>query len=107
VNEDIGFQYGKSEIFPDSLATSSDQFDNGDANPRNGKLYTPNKFWCPYDQSEASYLELILVQKYYIFAVSIQGRPTSSGKIFTRAFSISYSDDYTNWEEYNTKFKVS
>lgn len=92
-------------IFPDeSLATSSQQFDKDDPNLRNGRLYNPWEFWCPDSIKDPSYLELILAQKYYIFAVSIQGQFGIQG--FTDEVRIIYADDYENWKEYNTTFKV-
>ena len=108
VNEDIGFQYRKSATFPDeSLATSSDQFDKVLANPRDGRLYKPWKMWCPKDPSKDFYLELILVEKYYIFAVSVQARPRMSNNNFKMNLAISYSDNYASWKKYNAEFNVS
>ena len=97
------------EIFPDeSLATSSDQFAKITANPSDGRLYKPGKFWCPDAPFDPFYLELILVQKYYIFAVSIQGKlKIFDGSNFMMEFSISYSDNYASWFKYDRKFKVS
>ena len=108
VNEDIGFQYGKSATFPDvSLATSFNQFDEDHANPRDGRLYKPWKFWCADDIFAPSYLELILVQKYYVFAVSVQVKTLTSNEAFTINFTILYSDNYAHWTHYNSQFKVS
>ena len=110
VNEDVGLQHGKLATFPDqSLATSADQFsDNIDATkPDNGRLYKPSVFWCPKDNFKPNvYLELILVQEYYLFAVSVQGYLVSSAD-FTKDFRVSYSQDYADWEEYNQLFSVS
>ena len=103
LNEDIGFQYNKS--FPDeSLATSDVQFRKDFAHPSNGRLYKPWKFWCPSVHSESFYLELVLVQKYYIFAASIQGHFVSND--FKTEFTISYSLDYEKWQQYDTTFTV-
>ncbi len=108
VNKDVGFQYGKSATFPDeSLATSSDQFDKDHANPRDGRLYKPWKFWSPLYFDDPSYLELILVEKYYIFAVSVQGQPQASKNNFTMNLAITYSNNYARWKKYNAKFRVS
>ena len=107
LSEDIGFQYGKSASFPDgSFATSSNQFDEVPASPSNGRLYKPWTFWCPKSLFEYFYLELILVQKYYIFAVSIHGQLVSH-KDFRTDFSISYSQDYDIWQQYDGTFTVS
>ena len=107
INEDIGLQYGKYSTLSDaSLATSSNQFDKDDANPRDGRLYKPLKFWCPADRYEPSYLEFILVEKYYIFAVSVQGQPLQSGDDFASEFTIAYSTNYRKWKEFNAKYKV-
>lgn len=113
MNNDIGFQYGNSaDVLPDeSLATSSNQFqeDYIDSHPRNGRLYKPWKSWCPRDPTEAAfYLELILVQKYYVFAVTVQANQgPQRNSMYMKNFSISYSEDYTNWTEYNTIYTVS
>ncbi len=109
VNEDIGFQYGKSATFPvEGLATSSDQFDEEHPNPPpDGRLYKPWKFWCPVDPLEPSYLELILAKKYYIFAVSVQGQPPTSSNNFMMNLAISYSNNYARWEKYMAIFRVS
>ncbi|CAB4038087.1 Hypothetical predicted protein, partial [Paramuricea clavata] len=105
VNEDIGFQYGKSATLPDeSLTTSSDQFDQA-GYPHNGRLYKPWKFWSPSYYDEPFYLELILVQNYYIFAASVHGRLSTSNNNFTMEFSISYSENYATWKQYNPNFR--
>ena len=98
-----------SAAFPDeSLATSADQSDKTSANPSNGRLYKPELFWCPKAPFRDFYLELILVQEYYIFAVSIQGKLRDFiDSNFTTDFSISYSGSYANWLKYDRKFKVS
>ena len=107
VNKDIGFHYG-SGTFPDeSLATSSEQFDKDHANPRDGRLYKPSKFWCPNNIFKPSYLELILVEKYFVFALSVQGRPVTSDENFAINFSISYSENYAHWKSCSSKFRVS
>ena len=107
MNEDIGFQYGKAATLPDeSLSTSSGQFDK-DHYPRNGRLYRPWEFWQPIYDGESFYLELILVQKHYIFAISVQGKLPTSNNNFTMKFSITYSENYANWKQYNTNFRVS
>ena len=107
MNKDIGFHYG-SGTFPDeSLATSSEQFDKDHANPRDGRLYKPSKFWCPSNISKPSYLELILVEKYFVFAVSVQGRRLTSDENFAINFGLSYSENYAHWRSCNSKFRVS
>ena len=104
LNEDIGFKY--NGFFPDeSLATSADQYKKGGANPSNGKLYKPWTFWCPNDREKFFYLELVLVQKYYMFAVSIHGRLVTGD--FKTDFTISYSQDYASWPQYDATFTVS
>lgn len=108
VNEDLGFQYGNSTVFPDeSLATSPDEFDTNFANPKDGRLYEPEKMWCPKLANEPFYLELILVKKYYIFAVSIQAKLLDDDRNTKTNFSISYSDNYAIWQHYNAIFQVS
>lgn len=107
LNEDIGFKYGKSNILPDeSLDTSTEQF-NDIAPPYDGRLYKPGQFWCPIKAYKSSYLELVLVEKYYIFAVSIQGRALSTDPYFVMDIHLSYSEKYSNWRKYDTTFKVS
>ncbi|XP_028410342.1 uncharacterized protein LOC114532921 [Dendronephthya gigantea] len=106
LNNDIGFQYGaSSNVFPDeSLATSSNQFDKVLHNPRDGRLYKPWEWWSPKNRYLPFYLELILVQQYYLFAVSVQGQSTSN---YMKDFRVSFSDNYRNWKDYNTKFIVN
>ena len=107
MNNDIGFQYGDSAavFHNESLATSANQFDLVNSNPHDGRLYKPCKWWCPRSPFHSFYLELILVEKYYIFAVSVDGRRTSSN--FTKSFDVSYSDDYAKWIQNNDKYTVS
>ena len=111
MTNDIGFQYGKFGSFSDqSLATSSSQFDKNKANPVNGRLYTPWKFWCPKISYKSSYLELILVKKFYIFAATFHGQISDEGRQsenFTMDISILYSNNYAEWEKYDKRFKVS
>ena len=63
-----------------------------------GRLYLPDSSWCSL---ETSYLEIVLVEKFYIFAVSVQGFFSKSSSIsFTKKMRLHYSTDYQNW--YNT-----
>jgi hypothetical protein len=105
----VGFQYGNSATFTDeSFATTLKQFST-ENKPRDGRLYKPQSFWCSRRAALPSYLELILVQEYYLFAVSVQGQTLSDDSDFAMEFEISYSDNYANWKQYNTKtkFRVS
>ena len=107
VNSDIGFQYGNSSAFlPDeSFATSPEQFKKDTNNPRDGRLYKPWKYFCQKDIRNFLYLELILVRRYYVFAISVQGKRLSSTS--NTGFMVSYSDNYFNWIDYYAKYSVS
>ena len=107
VNGDIGFQYGDSfAVLPDaSFATSPEQFVKDTNNPRDGRLYKPWEFFCQKDLFDPFYLELIVVQKYYVFAISVQGKRSKVDR--NVGFKVSYSDNYADWMDYNRKYTVS
>ena len=64
--------------------------------PKNGRLYMSGS-WCSLHQP-TSYIEIVLVEKYYIFAVSVQGFWESQSDVrFIEKYKISHSTNYQNW----------
>lgn len=108
LSEDVGLKFedkNDTKTFPDeSLATSTAAF-SGKYPPWYGRLYEPKSAWCP---KGTSYIELILVEKYYIFAVSVQGYWYKYLKYyFPTKYRISYSDNYQDWYQHPSQVSVN
>ncbi|XP_046846179.1 receptor-type tyrosine-protein phosphatase S-like isoform X2 [Xenia sp. Carnegie-2017] len=107
LDEDLGFQYGnltflnyfhKGNFYRDPL--------DAEIPPSNGRLYNPEGYRCSY-KNEASFLELILVRSYFIFAFSIQEYYKSSHRNDIKInYTISYSSDYSSWKSYDKNFEL-
>ena len=111
LNEDVGLRFGdknNSTFFPDkSFATSTEQFYENYP-PWYGRLYGPIYAWCPENEVNPSYIELILVEKYHIFAVSVQGYwEEFDDSYFPTKYRIYYSDNYQDWNEYPSQVSIN
>ena len=102
ISEDIGLKYdSQSKKFPDQSFPAIKMVNpvNG-RDHKYGRLYLPDSSWCSFERP-TSYLEIVLVETFYIFAVSMQGFFRKSSSIsFTKKVRLHYSTDYQNW--YNT-----
>ena len=91
----------QSKEFPDQTFTEIKQkLTVSGKEPKYGRLYFPYSSWCS-SEKPTSYLEIVLVEKFYIFAVSVQGFFWKKSSIlFTKEMRLLYSTDYQKW--YNT-----
>ena len=95
-SEDIGLKYDSQPMkFPDQsfIALKVTQ----GLEPKDGRLYLPESSWC-IEETTTSYLEIVLGENVYIFAVSVQGFVQSGSDFdFTKKLRLRYSTDYQKW----------